>query len=177
MLERYGAPFIDLHRVDLQQALYARAIELGVKVNLNERLDDIDFNGPVLKTIAGKEYTPDVIVGADGLWSKSRQLVVGKKDDPEPTGDLAYRIVLTTDQLQDPELKAWIENPTVHFWIGPGAHAVGYSLRNGQMHNIVLLVPDNLPANVSRQEGSVEEMQQLFDGWDPMCVVCLWRRV
>jgi salicylate hydroxylase len=35
------------------------------------------------------------------------------------------------------------------------------------MYNVVLLVPDDLPAGVSRQQGSVEEMKALFKGWDP----------
>lgn len=168
METKYEAPFVDLHRVDLQQGLYARAVELGVKVVLNERLESIDFSGPIVKTFAGTTYQCDLVVGADGLWSKSRELLIGKKDDPKPTGDLAYRVVLSLDQVQDEELRAWIQNPSVHFWIGPGAHAVGYSLRGGKMHNIVLLVPDDLPPNVARQAGSLDEMQQLFEGWDPM---------
>lgn len=167
-MKRYNAPFIDLHRVDLQQALYARAIELGVRVDLGQRLENIDFGGPTLTTVSGDTYTGDLIVAADGLWSKCREVLVGRKDDPWPTGDLAYRVVLKLDEVEDEELRAWIENPKVHFWIGPGAHAVGYSLRAGKMYNVVLLVPDNLPANVARQAGSVEEMQQLFEGWDPM---------
>jgi len=95
-------------------------------------------------------------------------VLVGSKDQPEPTGDLAYRVVLRLEDVEDPELRSWIENPAVHFWAGPGAHAVSYSLRAGKMFNIVLLVPDTLPPNVARQAGSVEEMRQLFDGWDPM---------
>lgn len=111
-----------------------------------------------------------MIVAADGLWSQCREAFEGRKDEPLPTGDLAYRIVLTSDQVTDPELKALVENPEVHFWIGPGAHAVGYSVRGGKMYNVVLLVPDNLPPGVSRQPGSVEEMKELFVGWDPMYV-------
>lgn len=85
-----------------------------------------------------------------------------------PTGDLAYRVVLEAKDIDDPELREWVERPTVHFWIGPGAHAVGYSMRGGQMYNVVLLVPDDLPSDVSRQAGSVEEMRQLFNDWDPI---------
>ncbi|PYH95318.1 FAD binding domain protein [Aspergillus ellipticus CBS 707.79] len=165
---KYSAPFIDLHRVDLQQALYARAQELGVTFHLDERVDSIDFDTTTVTTLKGKPLSGDLIVGADGLWSRCRECFYGKKDDPIPTGDLAYRIVLTADQISDPELRAWVENPTVHFWIGPGAHAVGYSLRGGKMLNIVLLVPDDLPPGVSRQAGSVEEMMRLFVGWDPI---------
>jgi salicylate hydroxylase len=158
--------------VDLQQALYARAKELGVTFHVNERVDSIDFDTTTVRTLAGNEYTGDLIIAADGLWSRCRECFLGKKDAPLPTGDLAYRIVLTADQISDPELRAWVENPECHFWIGPGAHAVAYSLRNGRMFNIVLLVPDNLPPGVSRQAGSVEEMRKLFEGWDPV-QVCL----
>ncbi|GKZ28618.1 hypothetical protein AbraIFM66950_010300 [Aspergillus brasiliensis] len=165
---KYSAPFIDLHRVDLQQALYARAKELGVTFHLDERVNTIDFDTTTVTTLKGRTVSGDLIVAADGLWSRCRECYCGKKDDPIPTGDLAYRIVLTADQISDPDLKAWVEKPTVHFWIGPGAHAVGYSLRGGKMMNIVLLVPDDLPPGVSRQTGSLEEMMRLFVGWDPV---------
>lgn len=168
MRAKYNAPFVDLHRVDLQQSLFARAKDLGVTFHLGERIENIDFGRTVVRSVAGKEFKGDLIIAADGLWSQCREAYVGKKDEPLPTGDLAYRIVLTVDQISDPDLKAWVQNPEVHFWIGPGAHAVGYSLRDGQMYNIVLLVPDNLPPGVSRQSGSVEEMKELFVGWDPM---------
>ncbi|KAJ5760435.1 hypothetical protein N7520_007591 [Penicillium odoratum] len=165
---KYDAPFVDLHRVDLQQALYARAKELGVTFHLGERIERIDFDSTVVHSVAGKQFSGDLIIAADGLWSKCREAFVGKKDEPLPTGDLAYRIVLTADEITDPDLKSLVQNPEVHFWIGPGAHAVGYSLRGGQMYNIVLLVPDNLPPGVAKQAGSVEEMREIFVGWDPI---------
>lgn len=165
---KYDAPFVDLHRVDLQQALFARAKDLGVTFHLGERIERIDFDTTTVHSVAGKHFSGDLIIAADGLWSKCREAFVGKKDEPLPTGDLAYRIVLTADQITDPDLKSLVQNPECHFWIGPGAHAVGYSLRGGNMYNVVLLVPDNLPPGVSRQAGSVEEMRELFVGWDPM---------
>ncbi|KAK9447912.1 3-hydroxybenzoate 6-hydroxylase [Limtongia smithiae] len=166
--EKYGHPFIDLHRVDLQKALYSRAVELGVKFHMNERVSSVDFSGPVVTTISGVQYSADLIVGADGLWSRTRECFLGAADSPKPTGDLAYRIVLTLDQVKDPALRRWISEPEVHFWIGASAHAVGYSLRSGEMYNIVLLVPDDLPAGVSKQAGNVDEMKQLFAEWDPV---------
>lgn len=165
---KYGAPFLGSHRVDLQLALYERARELGVRFHLGERVSTIDFDIPELVTTSGQSARGDLVVAADGLWSKSRALFTRTDEAPRPTGDLAYRVVLDLDQVNSPELRQWIGNPTVHFWIGPGAHAVGYSLRGGKMYNIVLLVPDDLPAGVSRQSGSVEEMRALFTGWDPV---------
>lgn len=165
---QYGAPFVDLHRVDLQRALYTRAVDLGVKFVLGQRVESIDFTEPSVKTVSGNSYAADLVVAADGLWSRCRDCFLGTKDAPVPTGDLAYRIVLSVDQIHDEKLRAWVQNPEVHFWIGPGSHAVGYSLRGGEMYNIVLLVPDNLPSGISKQEGSVDEMRELFADWDPM---------
>jgi salicylate hydroxylase len=168
MRDEYGHPFVDLHRVDLQLALYERAKGLGVKFVLGQRVEHVDFDGPYIKTGSGLVLDADLIVAADGLWSRCRSEYTQSQQLPRPTGDLAYRIVLRLDQIDDPELRAWVENPTVHFWIGPGAHAVGYSLRGGEMYNIVLLVPDDIPDGVGRQAGSVKEMRALFKDWDPI---------
>ena len=118
----------------------------------------------------GERVEGDLVIAADGLWSACRSSFVGRADPPQPTGDLAYRVVLDAGVhlKDDPELYKWVTEPKVHFWVGPGAHAVGYSLRGGRMYNIVLLVPDDLPEGVSRTAGSVEEMRALFEGWDPI---------
>lgn len=172
--DKYGASFLDFHRVDLQLALYQRALALGVKFELGQRVQSVDFDLPQVTTASGAKFSSDLIVAADGLWSQSRNCFLDVKDAPLPTGDLAYRVVLSLDDIEDPELREWVSNPSVHFWIGPGAHAVGYSVRAGKMYNIVLLVPDDLPEGVSRQSGSVEEMKVLFKDWDPMYVTDLY---
>lgn len=168
MRTKYGAPFVDLHRVDLQRAMYARAVALGVQFFFGEKVSQVDFDLPAATTTSGNSYTADLIIGADGVWSRCRQCFLQSNDKPKPTGDLAYRIVLNLNDIKEQVLREWVATPSVHFWIGPGAHAVGYSLRAGQMYNIVLLVPDDLPAGVARQPGSTEELRALFNGWDPM---------
>ncbi|KAF2762115.1 FAD/NAD(P)-binding domain-containing protein [Pseudovirgaria hyperparasitica] len=168
MRERYGAPFWDLHRVDVQRELARRANELGVAVKLGTRVSNIDFDAPRVTTESGAEYHCDMIVAADGLWSKCRECLLKKKDTPLPTGDLAYRILLPLDQIKDQDLRDMVSKPACRFWVGPKAHVVAYSIRDGTIYNIVLLVPDDLPEHVSKQQGSVDEMMKLFDGWDPV---------
>ncbi|KAK2606858.1 hypothetical protein N8I77_005581 [Diaporthe amygdali] len=166
---KYQAPFLDMHRVDLQLSLYDRAKDLGIKFHLGERVDNIDFDQTEITTESGEKAKADIIVAADGLWSKCQTCFLGKQVPPLPTGDLAYRVVLDLDQVaDDPELSAWVSKPTVHFWIGPGTHVVGYSMRGGKMYNLVLLAPDDLPEGVSRQPGSLEEMRAYFADWDPI---------
>lgn len=170
MRQQYNAPFLDMHRCDLQQALYKRAKGLGVVFKFGSRIikSELENTRPVVVNEQGERCVADLVVAADGLWSRCRSQFLGRKDPPLPTGDLAYRVVLDLEQIKDQELRCWVSEPTCHFWIGPGAHAVGYSLRGGKMYNIVLLVPDNLPPGVSRQPGSVQEMKALFEGWDPI---------
>ncbi|KIW79108.1 hypothetical protein Z517_08948 [Fonsecaea pedrosoi CBS 271.37] len=71
-------------------------------------------------------------------------------------------------RCKDPELKEWIANPQVHFWIGPHSRAVAYSNRSSTTYNIVLLCSDDLPQGLSRATGSVDEMRALFSLWDPI---------
>ena len=167
---KYNAPFIDMHRGDLQRIMYAKAISLGVRLELGIRVTRVEHTGagPRVALVSGESRTADLVVGADGLWSRCRESLMGRSDPPLPTGDLAYRIVLDTAQIADPELKEWIMKPEVHFWIGPYAHAVGYSLRAGKMYNIVLLCPDDLPEQASRSAASTEEMRKMFADWDPI---------
>lgn len=171
MRKKYEAPFWDLHRVDVQVALFSRAKELGVDIRLAAKVKDVDFDEPSVKLDNGENWTADLIVAADGLWSKCREQFLaskGRADVPLPTGDLAYRIVLRLEDIGNSELRDWVSKPSCQFWIGPGSHVVAYSLRDGKEFNLVLLVPDNLPANVARQSGSLDEMRQLFANWDPV---------
>ncbi|KAI0898712.1 FAD/NAD(P)-binding domain-containing protein [Annulohypoxylon nitens] len=170
MRTRYGVPFIELHRVDFQTALYTRAKELGVEFKFGMRISKVNFETGEITSHTGLNAKGDLVIAADGLWSLCRAQFLPKDFEgvPRPTGDVAYRLVLTLDQIQDPELKDWLSKPTLDIWLGPHSHAVGYSLRGATEFNIVLLVPDDLPAGVSKQAGSVEEMRALFTGWDPI---------
>ncbi|KJZ79729.1 hypothetical protein HIM_01198 [Hirsutella minnesotensis 3608] len=166
--ERYGSPFWDLHRADVQSALATRAKDLGVNIRLGDEVVDVDLGNLTVTTIDGGVIRGDVIIGADGLWSRSRNLVSENQAQPQPTGDLAYRIIIEANDVQDPELKRMITSPSVNFWIGPNSHAVGYSVRRGNTYNLVLLTRDDLPDHVVRQAGDIDEMRALFAAWDPI---------
>jgi salicylate hydroxylase len=120
-----------------------------------------------VKSSSGEEFEGDLVIGADGLWSRCREVLSGFQDPPTTTGDIAYRITLAVTDIPEGELKDRVVNPELNIWFGPDSHVVSYSVRNGTMVNIVLMVPDDLPPDVSKQAGSVEEMKQLFSNWDP----------
>ncbi|KAI1801521.1 putative monooxygenase [Daldinia bambusicola] len=168
ILERYGAPFWDLHRADLQEALVRRARSLGVEIQLGADVQHVDFKRAAVTTQEGQVIQGDLVLGADGLWSRTRSSLLLHQLTPKPTGDLAYRIILNLEDINNPELRDLVSNPSVNFWIGPESHVVGYSLRQGRMYNLVLLRPDDLPEHVSRLAADVDEMRKLFEPWDPI---------
>jgi salicylate hydroxylase len=168
LMGRYGAPFWGIHRADLHGALANRAEELGVVVRLSARAVHIDFDQPSVTIESGESISGDVILGADGLWSTTRDLFLGRPTPPKPTGDIAYRIVLRRDEISDAELKDWAARPASRFWAGPHSHAAAYAIGGGEVLNLVLLCPDDLEEDVRRAEGNTEEMKERFDGWDPM---------
>lgn len=166
---RYGESIWCVHRTDLQKELVTRAEKLGVRLFFDSRVRDVNLEMPAITLQNGHVEKGDLVIAADGLWSTMRSRFFGRSLPPQPTGDLAYRIVLTADQVMgDVELRDAIIRPDMRIWMGSGAHAVAYSLRSGQMLNIVLLVPDDLPWDVARAEGDLAEMIKLFEGWDPL---------
>lgn len=169
--KEYGAPFWDFHRADLHGAMLDRARELGCTFQTKARVVDVDTSQMTSATVllsSGDKIVADLVIGADGIHSKCREIMLGGPSPPVATGDLAYRVLLGTEGMQnDPDLAPFLKTHHVRYWMGPGAHAVSYVLRNGQQINVVLLVPDDMPAGASTVDGNVEEMQALFQQWDP----------
>lgn len=171
--KRYGpeAPFVGMHRVDLQRAMAARCSELGVVLRLNSRVANVDFAAAKVELTNGESVQGDVVLCTDGLWSNTRSQFLGKPSPAILTGDLAYRIVIDAKDLSGPnadELRKFITDSTVNFWVGPDTHVVAYTMRGGSLFNIVLLCPDDLPEGTAKSTGDLEEMKKLFIGWDPV---------
>jgi len=149
----------------------SRCEELGVVLKLSSKVINVDFDNAEVTIEGGEKIKGDVVLCTDGLWSNTRAQFLGKPSPAILTGDLAYRIVINTEDITGPdaeELKKFILSSQVNFWVGPGTHVVAYTMRAGSVYNIVLLCPDNLPLEVKKTEGDLEEMKSLFEGWDPI---------
>jgi salicylate hydroxylase len=123
-----GTPFWDFHRANLHKCLLDRAVELGAVLEVNARVKDVvtaaDERTADVVLQDGSRRTADLVVGADGINSKCREILLGKEDPPILTGDLAYRLLLKTEEMmKDPDLRGFVEDPQVNYWMGPDAHA------------------------------------------------------
>ncbi|KAI5857268.1 hypothetical protein BZA05DRAFT_460566 [Tricharina praecox] len=167
-MDAYGAPYCNVHRADYHNLLVDKCHALGVKVMLNSRVVSADFNAPSITLSTGEVLTADLVIGADGLKSNLRSLLLGGPSPPYLTGDLAYRILISAELMRaDPELAELASKPIINVWMGPRAHAVCYLLKGGEVYNIVLCCPDNLPADVNIARADPGELASFFSTWDP----------
>lgn len=132
-----GTEYWDFHRADLHAVLISRAKGLGASLECNARVVDVIFasaevgkEGATVVLEDGRRMDADLVVGADGIHSRMREVLVGKKQPPKRTGDLAYRLLLDAEKLmEDEELRSFVLQKEVNYWIGPGKHVGMYLLQ------------------------------------------------
>jgi 2-polyprenyl-6-methoxyphenol hydroxylase-like FAD-dependent oxidoreductase len=135
--ERYGAPYLTLHRADLHASLLAAcraegAIELrsGFEVTEAEALAE-----PVIvRSADGMQAEGSILVAADGLWSRLRDRIAPDAD-LRFSGSTAWRALLPRGEVPAP-----FDAPEVGLWLGPHAHLVHYPVRGGKDLNVVAVV-------------------------------------
>lgn len=67
--ENFEAPYYVIHRAHFHDALYQRALELGVDVKVGCRVEEYDLELPSVKLASGETFQADLIVAADGKSS------------------------------------------------------------------------------------------------------------
>ncbi|MGZ5881111.1 MAG: FAD-dependent monooxygenase [Xanthobacteraceae bacterium] len=118
--QRYGAPYLTLHRGDLHDAL--ASIVPGVCVHLGKKLVAINARGAriELSFADGSEVEADAVIGADGVHSLIRDYVAGP-EQPRFIGRLAYRTTFPAARLHGVEI-----GPSRTKWWGADRHIVIY---------------------------------------------------
>lgn len=162
---RYGAPYVGIHRVDMQAILLDA---LGrERVHLSKRLVDITETATeaVLHFADDTTATADLVVGADGARSTVRRLLLGY-DDALYSGASAFRGIVPPEQLtQMPDQDA------IQFWVGPGRHCLHYPIGNGA-HNFFLVerTPTPWPHKGWIAPTNDDEKMAGFVDWHPAVV-------
>ncbi|KAG6824291.1 hypothetical protein H0H93_002255, partial [Arthromyces matolae] len=113
----------DLHKLLLDLATPYMTLRLKSKVLT------IEPNTPFVVLESGEILKTDLVIGADGVRSVVRDIVLGRKEKSSDTGDAAYRATLSTEEmLKDPELRPFVDDTEVNVWMGPMRHIVGYCI-------------------------------------------------
>ncbi|MCA9311739.1 MAG: FAD-dependent monooxygenase, partial [Phycisphaerales bacterium] len=124
---RYGFPYRVIHRADLQSILAAAVrkasditLLLGTTVEAVLAREGDSFVR--LKGPRGEMVQAAAVIGADGVWSSTREQIPGAPG-PAPTGRTAWRTVIPRDNVPD-----GVPANRVGLWLGPHAHLVHYPI-------------------------------------------------
>ena len=183
-LDTYGAPYVTVHRADLHRVLLQKLMRSGLaQLHLDSEVeavqqaaDGIQISGASLPASLTEFSQFSAMVGADGLWSATRQFVV-PRTTPRVTGLLAYRALLPMQFLPE---KLRLQD--VNVWLGPRLHAVLYPVQCGECLNLVVVVQGQPPANLDDWDhaGHKEELDRAMgpihaDLRDMLAAVPEWR--
>lgn len=162
--ERYGFPYLTMHRGDLHQVLVKglRALRPDA-IRLGTRITDIRQEGDAVRLFAADQEVSiaDFVVGADGVHSQVRQRLFGD-DQPRFSGIIAWRGVIEAHKLP-----AHLRKPFGYNWVGPGKHVIHYPVRSGKLVNLVAAVEQTQGWEVESwsQKGTTEDFLRDFSGW------------
>jgi len=138
--KKFTHPYALIHRADLHKVLLEACRQSGlIRLDASEKVVKVDetADGIVAHTESGKAYRGAALIGADGLWSTIRQMVVGD-GKPNVAGHITYRAVLPTSEM--PEKFRWRD---MVLWAGEKVHLVHYPLRTGELFNLVAVFHSN----------------------------------
>ncbi|WP_118137195.1 FAD-dependent monooxygenase [Oceanicella sp. SM1341] len=160
---RHGAPFVQIHRADLQGLLLEACRAAGVEVETGTRLDVVSEGAQALQLglATGETRVTAGLVGADGLHSTVRKALFGPAD-VRFTGNVCWRATVPAEALPP-----GLVSPDATIWAGPGAHVVTYYLRGGSLVNIVAVREGPWAAESWTAKGDPEAMRAAFAGWHP----------
>ncbi|KAK5138481.1 hypothetical protein LTR08_000067 [Meristemomyces frigidus] len=169
------APVFNGHRGEFHSIVFNYAKDdLGIPIRLgcriNRYFETETEAGIVLE--GDEKVTGDIVIGADGVRSKARELVLGYVDKPKSSGYAVFRAWFeNTEMMKDPETKRFCENgDTFNGWIGPDVHFLFSTIKGGSDCCWVLTHVDDADIEESWSfPGKLEDVYKVFDGWDPLC--------
>jgi 2-polyprenyl-6-methoxyphenol hydroxylase-like FAD-dependent oxidoreductase len=165
----YGAGFVErfkqryalVHRADLHGELVRAvtesslaALHTGAKVAAVSQGD----HGVEVTCEDGRSFKGAALIGADGLWSVIRGLVVGD-GKPRISGHITYRAV-----LPESEMPAALRRNVMTLWAGEKAHVVHYPMRGGALYNLAATFHSDRFSAGWDSYGDPEELHERFIG-------------
>ena len=151
MAARYGAPYATVHRADLH-GLLLEAVQqhTGARLYLARPLESFQQTpqAVTVHTADGMAIEGDVLIGADGLWSQTRQQLLGD-GPPRRVGHLAYRALVPQTTLPE-----HLRSQNVTVWLGARMHIVHYPVRGGAWLNVVAIVHGDITTNIDTWDHS-----------------------
>jgi len=159
---RYGAPFLVVHRADLQNLLAEAAQEAGAILALGSDLTAVEPAFGSVRAVVKQgdnliAHGADILVGADGVRSAVRAHL-GVARPPVFSRRLAYRATVPVPPRHPPD---------VRLYLGRDAHLVAYPVKGGAALNLVAIVRQDTPVARWSAPGDSAAVHAAFATWAP----------
>jgi salicylate hydroxylase len=158
---RWGAPFYNVHRADLHDAL--RAAVGDQHITLGACCVSVEQHGSevAIGFVDGRQATGDLLVGADGVHSVVREYVAGP-DQPTWWPQIAWRGLVPAAIGREVGLEL-----RQHVFVGPLVMFVTYYVSAGRLVNWIAPTPsDGWREESWSARGDRDEALALFEGWN-----------
>jgi 3-hydroxybenzoate 6-monooxygenase len=167
MEQRYGTPYIVIHRSDLHAMFLKACREAGVDLRTSQHVTAYEsFTGGASTGEAGARarladgtvHEARLVVAADGLHSVARAQLVG--DEPVNSAYVAYRGAVPIEKVRE----NGISETDVVVYVGPRCHFVQYPLRGGEMFNQVAVFESPRARAGKEDWGTPDELDAAYAG-------------
>lgn len=161
-VQKWGARYAVLHRATLQRLLLQAVNDTPLcHLHLGHHLETV--SDETISKITGKK--PGLIIGADGVWSKTRAVLPGH-GNPEFSGFVAWRFVIAQNDVPD-----FLPGNRVVGFLGTHTHLISYPLHEAGGHNLVAIARGKNPGESWAIKTDGESQRQFasqhFAGWHP----------
>ncbi|GAB1734024.1 hypothetical protein NU195Hw_g6716t1 [Hortaea werneckii] len=169
------------HRAHLHTGLRKLATDSDgkgtpAKLHLACRVKSVDPDSATITLEDGSEYHGDLLIGADGVHSRTRASIPGGDKKPFDSGKSAFRFLIPTETLKaDPRIAEYITPSTLTMWIGEDRRLVMYPCMDNTQMNFVCIHPSKESEMEGTNEadwqktGSKERMLQIYDSFHTSC--------
>jgi len=119
--QHFGGPYLNIHRGDLH-AVLEQGVAPGT-IAFNHRLVGLEPAGDAVRLAfeGGGTAEADIVIGADGIRSKVREVLLGP-EPPQFVGAAAYRAIFPAERLRGFKI------PDCTKWWGGDRHCLPYFL-------------------------------------------------
>ena len=158
--ERFGGPYLNIHRGDLH-AVLEQVVTPGT-IAFNHHLIDLKETSHSMRLVFenGVVAEADIVIGADGIRSRIRECLLGG-EAPRFVGAVAHRAIFATERLRGFDI------PDCTKWWGRDRHILPYFMtdRRDEIYVIGVVPAATWQSDAASLPSSREELLQSFAGF------------